>query len=58
MLTAKDIVEVISVLDRITSYDMEQFRNPELVGKLSANAFCAALTLKLALRHLQIEVCE
>lgn len=58
MLTAKDLSEVISLLDRVVNYDMEQFRNPVLMGQLCANAFCAALTLKLALRHLQVEVCE
>jgi len=58
MLTAKDLSEVISLLDRVVNYDMEQFHNPVLMGQLSANAFCAALTLKLALRHMQVEIEE
>ena len=56
MLTAKDIVEVLKVLELCDTKYLELNKDPSFIGKRSADAFHVSLPLLSALRELNVEI--
>lgn len=56
MLNAQQIANVLSVLDQVHNLTMAQAKDPLTVGRLSAEAFIAAMPLKFALERLGVDL--
>jgi hypothetical protein len=55
-MNAKNISDVLSILNLIYESDLDQFKDPVFVGRLKAAAFTKALPLKYAIEKLNVEV--
>ena len=55
-MNAKNISDVLSILNLIYESDLNQFKDPVFVGRLKAAAFTKSLPLKYVLGTLDVEI--
>lgn len=55
-MNAKNIFDVLSLLNLISASSLDAFRDPVFIGQLKAAAFTKALPLKYALEKINVEI--
>jgi len=55
-MNAKEIAEVLAILQQVSDSSLSTFKDPAFVGKLQAECFIKSLPLKRALEQFQIEI--
>jgi hypothetical protein len=55
-MNAKNISDVLEVLNLIDKASLDQFKDPRFIGRLQAAAFTKALPLRYALEKLNVEI--
>ena len=55
-MNAKEIAEVLAILQQIADAQMSTLSDPVFVGKLRAECFIKSLPLKRALEQFEIEI--
>jgi hypothetical protein len=55
-MNAKNISDVLSILNLISASSLDAFRDPVFIGQLKGAAFTKALPLKYALEKINVEI--
>ena len=55
-MNAKDLADVLTILQQIADAQMSTFKDPVFVGRLRAECFVKSLPLKHALEQFEIEI--
>ena len=55
-MNAKDLADVLTILQQIADTQMSTFKDPVFVGRLRAECFVKSLPLKRALEQFEIEI--
>lgn len=56
MLTAKEISDVVALLNKVEKASFDQWNDPKFVGKIRAEAFLLGMPLRFELNNFKVAV--